>query len=111
MLRSARLERQFGHSSNRPALSPVSIPRPANDFVADGMFNSFMEVNAGKASAGSRFFDLSELWLSASYSPSQPFNSHPSGSGLTGMRLWMRQRVVASDRKFICLASAVTRHE
>ena len=27
------------------------------------------------------------------------------------MRLWMRQRVVASDRKLLCLASTVTRHE
>ena len=28
MLRSVRLERQFGHCSNRPTFSPVSIPRP-----------------------------------------------------------------------------------
>jgi hypothetical protein len=56
-------------------------------------------------------FDLSELQLSASYSLSQPFDSHLSCSALTGMRLWMRQRIVASDRKSVCLASTVTRHE
>jgi hypothetical protein len=56
-------------------------------------------------------FDLSELQLSASCSLSQPFDSHLSCSALTGMRLWKRQRVVASDRKLVRLASPVTRHE